>query len=250
MLHRGGRGHRRRQHNEELACRFCLAGGTTAPEAPDPLIAPCACRGSARFVHAHCLQRWRTVPGSHAVFCPVCLAGYRLPPWFDAAFPSQALVVQHEEDPALAAARVTPYMSAGLAVARTWLVVQALASLLVIMPQFTPAEQRRALAVLAPMPISVMAATLHLTAVVLAVLRLPQGAQRAYVRTLLVLPVGGFGGALLPMHALLLLCMAALETLDLRHPLLPMMAMMHGAVLLPLYQGTHERALQRLLAAA
>jgi len=37
----------------EDVCRFCLEVGE------EPLVSPCGCRGSARWVHAGCLRRWQ-----------------------------------------------------------------------------------------------------------------------------------------------------------------------------------------------
>jgi len=60
-----------------LCCRFCLDG---ANGAGDPLVAPCRCRGTARYVHESCLSRWRCVGRSEASFsaCLECRAPYRL----------------------------------------------------------------------------------------------------------------------------------------------------------------------------
>jgi hypothetical protein len=38
-------------------CRICLMEGEEGPDA-DPLIAPCACKGSIEHVHVGCLQHW------------------------------------------------------------------------------------------------------------------------------------------------------------------------------------------------
>ena len=40
--------------DEEKRCRLCLEG-----EDDGPLVQPCACRGSAKLAHKHCLERWR-----------------------------------------------------------------------------------------------------------------------------------------------------------------------------------------------
>jgi hypothetical protein len=40
------------------------------------MIAPCMCTGSVRYVHAACLQRWRTTSQTAATTCPKCLAHY------------------------------------------------------------------------------------------------------------------------------------------------------------------------------
>ena len=39
---------------EERTCRLCYGG-----EEDGPLVQPCACRGTAKWVHKHCLEAWR-----------------------------------------------------------------------------------------------------------------------------------------------------------------------------------------------
>lgn len=54
----------------EAQCRFCLDYGQTPN---NPLIEPCLCKGSARYVHALCLRRWALVgPDNSATECGVC----------------------------------------------------------------------------------------------------------------------------------------------------------------------------------
>ena len=59
---------------EEKTCRLCLEG-----EADGPLVQPCACRGSAKFVFKHCLEQWRrTSPKEDAAYrCGQCMDEYR-----------------------------------------------------------------------------------------------------------------------------------------------------------------------------
>ena len=59
---------------EEKMCRVCLEG-----EENGPLVQPCACRGSAKFIHKACLERWRrTSPKQDAVYrCGQCGDHYR-----------------------------------------------------------------------------------------------------------------------------------------------------------------------------
>ena len=38
----------------EKRCRLCYGG-----EEDGPLVQPCACRGSIRWIHEHCLTKWR-----------------------------------------------------------------------------------------------------------------------------------------------------------------------------------------------
>jgi len=55
-------------------CYICYEEG----EVNNPLINPCQCAGSVKYVHLNCLQRWIQPEGSSAVntHCPVCKARY------------------------------------------------------------------------------------------------------------------------------------------------------------------------------
>jgi len=55
-------------------CYICYEEGHVG----DPLINPCQCAGSVKYVHLNCLQRWIQPEGSSAVntHCPVCKARY------------------------------------------------------------------------------------------------------------------------------------------------------------------------------
>ena len=59
---------------EEERCRLCLGG-----EEDGPLVQLCACRGSARLVHRHCLEKWRRTSGKEdaAYRCGECKDYYR-----------------------------------------------------------------------------------------------------------------------------------------------------------------------------
>ena len=59
---------------EHEECRLCLEG-----EDDGPLVQPCACRGSAKLVHRHCLKRWRREsPKKDAAYrCGQCMNHYR-----------------------------------------------------------------------------------------------------------------------------------------------------------------------------
>ena len=59
---------------EERTCRLCWGD-----EDDGPLVQPCACRGSARLVHKHCLNKWRcTSPKEDAAYrCGECKDEYR-----------------------------------------------------------------------------------------------------------------------------------------------------------------------------
>jgi hypothetical protein len=48
-------------------CRFCLE-----IDEQTNLIAPCICRGSAKFIHNHCLMRWYTERPDKGLVCGTC----------------------------------------------------------------------------------------------------------------------------------------------------------------------------------
>ena len=55
---------KRAREEDESRCRLCLEG-----EADGPLVQLCACRGSAKLVHRHCLEKWRrTSPKEDAAY--------------------------------------------------------------------------------------------------------------------------------------------------------------------------------------
>ncbi len=56
--------------DEEERCRLCLEG-----EDDGPLVQPCACRGSIKWIHEHCLDEWRrTSPKEDAAYrCGQCI---------------------------------------------------------------------------------------------------------------------------------------------------------------------------------
>lgn len=58
-------------------CRFCLEEAETPR---NTLIEPCNCRGTARFIHTICLNRWiATNPTENGYCCNVCLGEFDLP---------------------------------------------------------------------------------------------------------------------------------------------------------------------------
>ena len=59
---------------EEKTCRQCFLD-----EDDGPLVQPCACRGSAKWIHVHCLEQWRrTSPRKDAAYrCGQCMDEYR-----------------------------------------------------------------------------------------------------------------------------------------------------------------------------
>ncbi|PWZ02767.1 hypothetical protein BCV70DRAFT_142650, partial [Testicularia cyperi] len=63
-------------------CRICLDGPTTESEGGESLgrlLSPCRCKGTMKYVHATCLDRWRTISvrTSSSVACDQCGAPYR-----------------------------------------------------------------------------------------------------------------------------------------------------------------------------
>ena len=65
---------RAREEEEERRCRLCLGG-----EEDGPLLQLCACRGSAKLVHRHCLETWRRTSDKEdaAYRCGECKDEYR-----------------------------------------------------------------------------------------------------------------------------------------------------------------------------
>ena len=58
-------------------CRFCLE---EADKPDNPLLEPCNCKGTARFIHSLCLNRWiATNPTENGYRCNVCLGEFDLP---------------------------------------------------------------------------------------------------------------------------------------------------------------------------
>ena len=59
---------------DEKTCRLCWGD-----EDDGPLVQPCACRGSAKWVHRHCLEQWRRMgPREDAAYrCGQCKDRYR-----------------------------------------------------------------------------------------------------------------------------------------------------------------------------
>lgn len=60
---------------DEITCRICLEG----PLSRKDVICPCNCRGSSKWVHRACLDRWRTTREDRAFSrCTECLTDYVL----------------------------------------------------------------------------------------------------------------------------------------------------------------------------
>ena len=59
---------------ERPLCRFCL---DSKNELKNPLVEPCECRGSLRYVHQLCLSRWQRLnPARNGDMCMLCLQPY------------------------------------------------------------------------------------------------------------------------------------------------------------------------------
>mmetsp|Transcript_25837 Transcript_25837/g.80570 ORF Transcript_25837/g.80570 Transcript_25837/m.80570 type:complete len:398 (+) Transcript_25837:53-1246(+) len=71
---------------EGTSCRICMLEG---PNEDDPLIAPCGCKGSVKYVHLGCLREWirvrRSIPPAgevcsgfeyHPLKCDLCKGSY------------------------------------------------------------------------------------------------------------------------------------------------------------------------------
>ena len=58
---------------DERTCRLCWG-----EEDEGPLVQPCACRGSQKWIHKHCLEKWRrTSPKEDAAYrCGQCMNTY------------------------------------------------------------------------------------------------------------------------------------------------------------------------------
>jgi hypothetical protein len=67
--------------DHQRKCRICF--DVSLPPYPPSLelgrlISPCVCRGSSRYVHQGCLQRWRETSRDAFYTCPTCKYPYRL----------------------------------------------------------------------------------------------------------------------------------------------------------------------------
>lgn len=64
--------------SEEKACRFCLHSNE---DIIDPLICPCKCNGTVKYVHRECMKKWRhyAPDPKHKTHCQLCKCAYVLP---------------------------------------------------------------------------------------------------------------------------------------------------------------------------
>ncbi|GBG28994.1 E3 ubiquitin-protein ligase MARCH2 [Hondaea fermentalgiana] len=65
------------EEEDGALCRFCYQGSLAGEE---PLIAPCECAGTVRFVHASCLDQWRmlNLDNDRRLRCQLCQTPFRL----------------------------------------------------------------------------------------------------------------------------------------------------------------------------
>lgn len=61
--------------DDELMCRICRSKRPV-----EELFAPCACDGSAKYVHTSCLEKWRAMTSNaeHRMMCAECKSAYTL----------------------------------------------------------------------------------------------------------------------------------------------------------------------------
>jgi RING-variant domain len=61
-----------------IGCRFCFEPTLVHT---DPLITPCKCTGSVRYIHLQCLKQWRraTTNPDFIRRCQLCLTNYKMP---------------------------------------------------------------------------------------------------------------------------------------------------------------------------
>ena len=74
LLLPGGAPREDRTGEEEKTCRQCFGGDDDGP-----LVQPCACRGTAKWIHEQCLEQWRRTGGGEdtAHRCGQCMDHYR-----------------------------------------------------------------------------------------------------------------------------------------------------------------------------
>lgn len=58
--------------NEGIKCRYCLMNNSYSQA--EPLISPCQCCGTSKYVHKSCLEKWLTLRNLDA--CEVCKTHY------------------------------------------------------------------------------------------------------------------------------------------------------------------------------
>jgi E3 ubiquitin-protein ligase DOA10 len=58
--------------SDEKNCRFCL------DDMEEPLISPCKCNGTQKYVHKTCLNKWRFKDPKNFLQCNICKTCYQL----------------------------------------------------------------------------------------------------------------------------------------------------------------------------
>ena len=76
---RGQRAALQADDGDEPTCRICH-GTDNDPHGDARLFSPCRCRGSVRFVHVGCLNRWRALSANPRSYfqCDACRFQYRI----------------------------------------------------------------------------------------------------------------------------------------------------------------------------
>ena len=75
---------------DEAECRICFEAHSTRE---DPLISPCLCRGTSKWVHKSCIQHWRRVNRETTAFtqCRECGQAYNI----KNMYPEEIFVFEH-----------------------------------------------------------------------------------------------------------------------------------------------------------
>lgn len=69
----------------ENSCRICRGEGTSS----QPLLHPCKCRGSIRYIHQDCLLEWLKHSNKSTEQCDICNAPYKFRTIYDESMPSK-----------------------------------------------------------------------------------------------------------------------------------------------------------------
>ena len=72
---------------DDFSCRICLE-----PSTREEVIAPCSCKGSSKWVHRRCLDKWRSTHEDGAIGkCMDCLRSYTLITRVDNSYRAQLM---------------------------------------------------------------------------------------------------------------------------------------------------------------
>ncbi|KAI4326434.1 hypothetical protein MLD38_031749 [Melastoma candidum] len=77
------------QYSSSFFCRICHEAE------PGSLESPCACSGTAKFAHRHCIQRWCDQKGNTT--CEICLQNYE-PGYTARPIPKKLRLIEEEEE--------------------------------------------------------------------------------------------------------------------------------------------------------